>query len=158
LPDAAPIYFGFDPGSFNKITIARGLLEGHIQNLYDGFKRLPVKPKKIHLTGGMSKSRSWCQAIADIFSCKTVPLESEGAAIGAALHASWVWHNENGEPKEINEIVEPFILFKEKLISEPREEYQKVYRDQKKLFSSLSKRVRGQDSEDPFKLFHQIVK
>ncbi len=102
LPDAAPIYFGFDPGSFNKITIARGLLEGHIQNLYDGFKRLPVKPKKIHLTGGMSKSRSWCQAIADIFSCKTVPLESEGAAIGAALHASWVWHNENGEPIEIN--------------------------------------------------------
>jgi len=158
LPEAAPIYFGFDPGGFNKKTIARGLLEGHLQNLYDGFKRLPVKLKKIHLTGGMSKSRSWCQTISDIFSCDTVPLEIEGAALGAALHASWVWHNENGEPKEINEIVEPFILFKENLICEPRKKYQKIYRDQSKLFSSLSKRVRGKGSEDPFKLFHRMVK
>ena len=138
--------------------MGRALLEGHIQNLYDGFRRLPVKPKKIHLTGGMSKSRSWCQAIADIFSCETIPLENEGAALGAALHASWVWYNENLEPKEINEVVEPFIRFNNKLLSKPREEYQKIYRDQNKLFSSLSKRVRGQDSEDPFKLFHQMVK
>lgn len=158
LPEAAPIYFGFNPEDFNKNTMARGLLEGHIQNLYDGFRRLPVRPKKIHLTGGMSKSRSWCQAIADIFSCETVPLESEGAAMGAALHASWVWHNENREPKEINEIVEPFILFNERLICKPREKYQKIYGYQKKLFSSLSKRVRGQDSGDPFKIFHQMVK
>ena len=158
LPDAVPIFFGFDPASLNKKTIARGLLEGHVQNLYDGFKRLPVKPQKIHLTGGMSKSRSWRQAIADIFSCRTIPLESEGAAMGAALHAAWVWHNENQEPKEINEIVEPFIFINEQLICEPREEYQKIYRNQSKLFSSLSKRVRGQDSEDPFKLFHGMIK
>ena len=74
--------------------------------------------------------------------------------MGAALHAAWVWHNENQEPKEINEIVEPFIFINEQLICEPRKEYQKIYRNQSKLFSSLSKRVRGQDSEDPFKLFH----
>ena len=62
------------------------------------------------------------------------------------------------DAKEINEIVEPFIFINEQLICEPREEYQEIYRNQSKLFSSLSKRVRGQDSEDPFKLFHGMIK
>jgi xylulokinase len=67
VPQASPVYFGFGPGDFTKEILCRAVLEGHVLNLYDGFRRMPVEVKEIRLTGGLSISEAWAQAIADIF-------------------------------------------------------------------------------------------
>jgi len=152
LPNAAPIYFGFNLEDLNKQILGRSILEGHIQNLYDGFKKLPVNTTKIHLTGGMVQSESWCQAIADIFNCETVPMEGEGAALGAALHAAWVWSNENGINTDIGELSRPFIHFIGSMEYKPRKEYRMTYEKQTELYRSISLKIRGFNAENPFDL------
>ena len=74
LPEAAPIYFGWALKDFIKENLCRAVMEGHIMNLYEGFIKLPVKAKEIRLTGGISKSKVWREAIANIFNCEVVPV------------------------------------------------------------------------------------
>jgi xylulokinase len=152
LPQAAPLYFGFKQGDFDQKNMARALLEGHVHNLYDGFRKLPAKPAIIHLTGGLAQSPSWCQAIANIFDCETVPVEGEGAAMGAALHAAWIWKMDQGYDTKINYVVNNFMQFDESLRRKPQPEYQDIYQKQKELYHSFSSRVRGIKSRDPFQL------
>jgi len=158
VPLASPIYMGFKLSEFTIENLCRAVLEGHVLNLYDGFKRMPVEVKEIRLTGGLSRSHSWCQMIADIFEAETVPVEGEGAALGAALHAAWVWTKENEKPISIKEIVKPFVKFDESRRKKPINENIPVYRIMKDLFSSLSKRVRGLEAEDPFRLRAKLVR
>ena len=42
IPEACPIYFGFKYEEINKKSIARGLIEGHVLNLFAGFSKMPV--------------------------------------------------------------------------------------------------------------------
>jgi xylulokinase len=157
VPKAAPVYFGFDLGDFTKEILCRAVIEGHILNLYDGFKRMPIKPKEIRLTGGISKSDVWGQTIADIFEAETVPVEGEGAALGAALHAAWVWLKESGQNVTLKDVVSPFVVLDETRRRKPIPENVAVYQKQKKYFSALSARVRGKSGEDPFALRMQLV-
>jgi xylulokinase len=158
IPAAAPVYFGFKLDEFTPEILARAVLEGHILNLYEGFQRMPVKPAEIRLTGGLSRSEAWCQAIADIFAAETVPVEGEGAALGAALHGAWVWHKEAGEEIALEALVAPFVLLNESRRKNPRPEYQGIYRQQKALFHSLRRRLQAKEAEDPFPLHAQLVK
>ena len=157
VAQAAPLYFGFGLDDFTRDNLCRGVLEGHILNLYDGFQRMPLNVREIRLTGGLSNSDAWCQCIADIFEADTIPVEGEGAALGAALHAAWVWLNENGETMEINDVVEPFILLNEKRRKIPSATNLSIYRKQKELYHALSARVRGFQGADPFELRSQLV-
>jgi len=158
LPLAAPCYFGFQIDDFNKSCLCRAVLEGHILNLHHGFKKLPVKAKEIRLTGGLSQSEVWCQTIADIFETDVVPVAGEGAALGAALHAYWVYEKENREEVSLEKIVRPFVNLVEKKRKTPRLEYQKQYRILTKLFDTLSKTLRGKKAEhNPFKLRHELI-
>ena len=152
LPNASPIYFGFSYNDFTKEKVARGLIEGHVLNLYEGFSKMPIKPNEIYLTGGLSQSKVWCQMIADIFNCKATPVLGEGAALGAALHAGWIWNNENGSNETLSKIVKPFITFNEQLRCTPKDENIKVYDNLKSLYSSITMRIRGLDGKDPFEL------
>ena len=152
LPNASPIYFGFSYDDLTKEKVARGLIEGHVLNLYEGFSKMPIKPKEIYLTGGLSQSKVWCQMIADIFNCKATPVLGEGAALGAALHAGWIWNNENGSNETLSKIVKPFITFDEQLRCMPKDENIKVYDNLKSLYSSITMRIRGLDGKDPFEL------
>jgi len=157
VPQAAPVYFGFGLGDFTKEILCRAVLEGHVLNLYSGFEKMPVEVKEIRLTGGLSRSDAWSQTIADVFEAETVPVEGEGAALGAALHAAWVWKNENQGPVRIREIVQPFVILDEKRRKKPRREKVLVYRKQKELFDALSKRIRGIDGRDPFKIRTELL-
>lgn len=157
IPLAAPVYFGFKLDDFTPQILARAVLEGHILNLFDGFQRMPVRPEEIRLTGGLSRSEAWCQTIADIFETDTVPVEGEGAALGAALHAAWVWQKEEGEPTDLETLAEPFILLKNALRKRPRPEYREVYRGQKALFRALRRRLQAKEAEDPFTLHARLV-
>jgi len=157
LPLASPLYFGFGLDDFTKENLCRVVLEGHVLNLFEGFRRMPVETKEIRLTGGLSKSESWCQTIADVFEAETVPVEGEGAALGAALHAAWVWQKESGRKITIEEVVKPFVILDEKRRKEPDRKNVEAGRIQKRLFHALSNRIRGIDSEDPFLLRDKLT-
>ena len=152
VPQASPTYFGFELSDFKKEILARAVLEGHIQNLYDGFKRLPVDVNEIRLTGGLSKSEAWRQTIADIFEAETIAVEGEGAALGAALHAAWVWHNEESLGIELKEIVKPFVKLSKEKRNKPISKNINIYRKQTVLFSALSKTLRAQNIGNVFKM------
>ena len=157
IPLASPLYFGFGLEDFTKESLCRAVLEGHVLNLFEGFCRMPVETKEIRLTGGLSKSQSWCQTIADVFEAETVPVEGEGAALGAALHAGWVWHQESGRATPVEEAVEPFVILDEKRRMKPDRNNMEACRIQKRLFHALSNRIRGIESEDPFLLRDKLA-
>ena len=113
---------------------------------------MPVKENEIRLTGGLSQSVSWCQTIADIFEAETVPVEGEGAALGAALHAAWVWLKESGDTTTLQEIVDRFVTLDETHRRKPDPTVTEIYKTQKKLFQALSGRLLRDNGEDPFKL------
>jgi xylulokinase len=152
LPLAAPLYFGFGLSDFVPEILCRAVLEGHVLNLYEGFTRMPVKPREIRLTGGLASSPSWCRTIADIFEAETVPVHGEGAALGAAIHAAWVWYREAGRERTLAELAEPFVLLDEARRQRPDPERWPIHRALKRLFRALSRRVRGLEGEDPFEL------
>jgi sugar (pentulose or hexulose) kinase len=153
LPEAAPIYFGFTTKDLNEKTIARAIVEGHIMNLYEGFLKLPVKPKEIRLTGGISKSPVWREVIAHIFNCEVVPVLGEGAALGAAIHAAWSYYKD----KDIEEIASPFIEIDESNRIKPDLKLVERYNEFKKIYLAVSKRIRGLEAENPFKLFKNYL-
>ncbi|MCP4606897.1 MAG: hypothetical protein GY847_41375 [Proteobacteria bacterium] len=150
VPSASPVYFGFGLSDFTKEILCRAVLEGHVQNLYDGFRKMPATCKEIRLTGGLSQSRSWRQAIADIFEADVVPVKGEGAALGAAIHAAWVCLKESATPCSLEELVDSIITLDNKKRRKPIKENVKAYRIQKELFSALSLRLRGKQGKDPF--------
>ena len=156
LPLASPLYFGFKLTDFNKNTLCRAVLEGHILNLYQGFKRMPVKAKQIRLTGGLSRSDAWRQAIADVFEAETIPVLGEGAALGAALHAAWVWGKEAGKDSSLEELTSTFVKLDHQAKKKPNPESMLSYRLLKRLYQALVQRILGEDGEDPFSLQHRL--
>jgi xylulokinase len=157
LPQAAPFYFGFKPEDFIPDVICRAVLEGHILNLYEGFRRLPVKASEIRLTGGLSQSEAWVQAIADIFDTETVPVEGEGAALGAALHAAWVWGKDKDAEITLENLVRDFVTTSSARRCAPRRRYREHIQLLRRLFHALSARMRGIEcADDPFALHRRL--
>ncbi len=159
VPLGALDYFGFGLGDLNrKEVICRGVLEGHLLNLYDGFKRMPVKPSEIRLTGGISRSVAWRETIANMFNAETVAVEGEGAAMGAALHALWVYQREQGQDVALKDVVAPYIKLDESSRVCPNEQDVATYQVLTQEFSALSARLRNQQTDDdPFGLRKQLV-
>jgi len=158
LPQASPLYFGFPLDGFDRNRVCRAVLEGHVLNLCTGFRRMPVEVREIRLTGGLSRSEAWCQMIANVFDADAVPVEGEGAALGAALHAAWVWHEERREGVPLQQIVQRFVKLDEGRRRTPDSRSRAVYRQQKRLFEALSRRVRGLSASDPFRLRAEMMK
>jgi len=158
VPLASPVSLGFGLEDFKPPILCRSVLEGHVLNLYDGFRRMPVESQEIRLTGGLSQSESWCQAIADIFETDAVPVEGEGAALGAAIHAAWVWLNESGKKTPIQKVADRFVKLDEKRRKKPTLGHQKIYRAQKKLYQALTDRLLKRNGEDPFALLSLLRK
>lgn len=157
MPLAAPLYFGFRLEDFTREILCRAVLEGHILNLWSGFQRMPVDVKEIRLTGGLSQSDAWRQTIADVFNAETVPVAGEGAALGAALHAAWVWIKENQAPVAIKTLIHSFIKLDEINRKKPIPAHSKTYQIQKRLFDALSQRMRGLAGEDPFQIRTELL-
>jgi sugar (pentulose or hexulose) kinase len=156
LPAAAPVYFGFGSGDFVPEVLCRAVLEGHVLNLREACLRLPVQAREIRVTGGLSTSPSWCQAIADIFEASVIPVAGEGAALGAAIHAAWVWHRETGQPRELADVAAPFVILDEARRRKPAPGHRTRYRLLERLFRALSRRVQGLGGEDPFELRQRL--
>ena len=157
LPQAAPLYFGFSLDGFTRDRLCRAVLEGHVLNLCTGFARMPLEVKELRLTGGLSRSEAWCQSIANLFDADAVPVVGEGAALGAALHAAWVWQKEFGREVSLKEVVERFVKLDEGRRRSPEVASRTVYQQQKRLFEALSRRMRGLTAEDPFRLRAEMM-
>ena len=159
VPLGAPTYFGFGLADLTKKeAVCRGVLEGHLLNLYDGFKRMPVKPSEIRLTGGISRSVAWREAIANMFNAETVAVEGEGAAMGAALHALWVHENERGRAISLAEVAAPYVKLDESTRVKPNAQDAATYQTLSREFSSLSARLRNHaTTDDPFRLRKELV-
>lgn len=157
VPLAAPLYFGFDVPDFVPEVLCRAVLEGHVLNLYEGATRMPATPGEIRLTGGLSSSPSWCQVIADVFDAETVPVKGEGAALGAAIHAAWVWYREVGTERYLTELADDFVVLDEPRRARPDPRQRSTYQRLKRLYRALSRRLRGLDGDDPFELRRQIL-
>ena len=150
LPQGTPVFFGFGLDDFTIEIISRAVLEGHIMNLYEGYLRLPLQAETIHLTGGLSRSSVWRQTIADIFNCTVIPVQGEGAALGAAIHAAYVDHKDT--IGDVAEFVNQFIEFDEPNRTRPIPENVRRYDQFKKIYLALSPRVRGVTTfGDPFR-------
>ncbi len=157
IPNASPLYFGFQLEEFTKMIMCRAVLEGHILNLYNGFLKMSVEPGEIRLTGGLSHSESWCQTIADIFETEVVPVEGEGAALGAAIHAAWVWYKESGEAVSLQELVAVMVRLDEKRRTKPIDKNTQVHRVQKRLFADLCSQLKTSGSENIFDLRRKFI-
>ncbi|HSG81500.1 MAG TPA: FGGY family carbohydrate kinase [Gemmatimonadota bacterium] len=156
LPLAAPGYFGFDLPDFMPEVLCRAVLEGHVMNLYEGSVSLPVTPREIRLTGGLANSPSWCQTIADVFDAETVPVQGEGAALGAAIHAAWVWYREEGDERGLEGVARPFVVLDEARRARPDPQQRATYEVLRRLYRAVSRRLRGLEGEDPFALRRQM--
>jgi len=159
VPHGAPTYFGFDLDDLTLAPLCRAVLEGHVLNLHAGFARMPIdfaridaRGAEIRLTGGVSRSGAWCQMIADVFDAEVVPVPGEGAALGAALAAAWVWLGETAVAVEIEELVAPFVHLDEARRKRPTPEHRETYRRLRALFAAVSSRMRGLEAPDPFEL------
>ncbi len=94
--------------------------------------RLPATPEEIRVTGGLARSRVWCQVLADVFQAETVPVRGEGAAAGAAV---------------LDET--------RRCIPDPARTT--VNRALSQLFRALTRRLRGLEGEDIFLLRRKLT-
>lgn len=155
LPNATPLTFGFGLEDFNRENLCRGVLEGHVLNLYDGYRKMPVSANEIRLTGGLSQSRAWRQTIADIFQVETVPVEGEGAALGAAIHAAWIFSKDQNSPWNLDQLTSQFVCLDESARCTP--DHAEVYNPLREAFHEMSARIRsGESSDDPFKILSEL--
>jgi D-xylulose kinase len=91
LPNGTGVLHGLTTRNMTPAHLARATVEGVTLGLAYGLRRLRslgIAPNEIRLTGGGSHSAAWRRICADIFGCRVVTLvESEGAALGAAIQA-----------------------------------------------------------------------
>jgi xylulokinase len=65
---------------------------------------------------------------ADVFGVPTVCLQSgEGAGLGGAIQAGWVWNNENGSDASLADICDRIVRVDETSRNEPDANTNKVY-------------------------------
>ena len=153
-PEGTGIFFGIRPATFDMPHMARAAMEGATFGLNYGLNRLRqlgLNPTEIRLTGGGANSAVWRQIMADIFQVEVVPVIGEGAAMGAALHALWVYSNGNGSNESIESIADQFIELEEDKRVKPNQQNAAIYAKMQSLFDSLSKKT------DDFKAHRAIL-
>ena len=120
----APAFFtDLTLANFTAAHMARAAFEGVTLGLGYGlarFRELGMHPSEIRLTGGGSNSRLWRKMCADVFGVPTVCLQSgEGAGLGGAVQAGWVWNKEHGSDATLAEICDRLIKVDESSRNEP---------------------------------------
>jgi xylulokinase len=133
LPNGTGIFHGLTLANFTAPHMARAAFEGVTLGLGYGlarFRELGMHPAEIRLTGGGSNSRLWRQMCADVFGVPTVCLQSgEGAGLGGAIQAGWVWNKEQGSEDTLAAISDRLVRVDESSRNEPDPKSNRVYSD-----------------------------
>jgi xylulokinase len=94
LPRATASFLGLNERNCTRGHMLRATVEGATFGVrvgLDALSGLGLAASEIVLTGGGSKSRTWCQIVADVCDLPvTLLAQDEGASFGAALHALWI--------------------------------------------------------------------
>ncbi|MFK7975400.1 MAG: xylulokinase [Halioglobus sp.] len=95
LPEGKAVIAGLDALNYSQGNMLRSAMEGAtfaLRNGLDAFTRLDCELSEICLTGGGAGSAAWRQMVADVFNRPVKMLANdEGAAMGAALQAMWMY-------------------------------------------------------------------
>ncbi|WFC43746.1 xylulokinase [Pseudoxanthomonas sp. SE1] len=123
LPRGKGVLAGMDTNNLTAAHVYRAAMEGATYSLkygFDAFVRAGMCFDRIVLTGGGSNSAAWRQMVADVFGLPVeVPVQSEGAAFGAALQALWALGRAEGEGASIADITHEHIAFDAALSATP---------------------------------------
>jgi xylulokinase len=94
LPRATASFLGLNERNCTRGHLLRATVEGATFGIrvgLDALSGLGMNASEIVLTGGGSKSRTWCQIVADVCDLPvTLLAQDEGASFGAALQALWI--------------------------------------------------------------------
>lgn len=122
LPRARASFYGLDHDNFTRGNAYRAAMEGATYALRNGFDALQAAGlgcSSIRLTGGGSRSATWRQMVADVFDLPVdVPVQPEGAALGAALQALWASAT-RGSQAELVELVSDHVRMEPGLTARP---------------------------------------
>ena len=123
LPMGKGVLAGLDLHNATEANFYRAAMEGATFSLkfgYDAFTRAGMSFDRIVLTGGGANSAAWRQMVADIFGVPVeVPLQTEGAAFGAALQALWSLRREQGEAMDLPTLVNEHVAIDTTLSAQP---------------------------------------
>ena len=143
LPNGTGVFHGLGLANFTAAHMARAAFEGVTLGLGYGlarFRQLGMNPSEIRLTGGGSNSRLWRKMCADVFGVPTVCLQSgEGAGLGSAIQAGWVWNKEHGSDATLAEISDRLVQLDESSRNEPDPGATAVYADALSRTSEIRK-------------------
>ena len=153
-PQGTGVFFGIRPTTFDTPHMARAAMEGATLGLNYGLNRLRklgLNPTEIRITGGGAGSPLWRQVMADVFQTEVVPVAGEGGAMGAALHALWVYRNHTGSNEDIESVVKDFIVLEEDKRVKPNTQHARKYEELQSLFDRLASRT------DDFKAHRKML-
>ena len=109
LPEATGTLLGLRAGSLAPARLFRAALEGTSLNLgwgLDRLRALGIEPRTMRVVGGGARNPLWCRILAAVMDLTIEPLvETESAALGAALQAAWA----TGKDTPLEELVAPFL-------------------------------------------------
>jgi xylulokinase len=146
LPEASATLLGLRPALLEPARLFRAALEGTSLNLAWGVERLGalgIAPESVRLVGGGARNRLWAGILADVLGVPVQrPVESESAALGAALQAAWVARRARGERTSIDALAQGFVACEEQPIH-PDPERSGFYRSLLARFRTAVGRVYG---------------
>jgi xylulokinase len=131
LPKGSGVFHGLTTENMKPNFIGRSVVEGVTLGLAYGlrrFKELGIAAEEIRLTGGGSKSAVWRQIATDVLGLPTLALKvTEGAALGAAIHAAWTYCQVKGEPVPLEKLVDDLVSVEKESRLEPNKDSRALY-------------------------------
>lgn len=145
-PQASGVIAGLRTGTLEPGLLYRAAIEGVALNLAWGIERMReqgVSIESARLVGGASRSDLWGRILADVLEIPLVrPLESESAALGAALQALWAVRRAAGEELSADSVAQTFVRC-EASATLPDPRVRSVYREASGRFREWAVRAFG---------------
>jgi xylulokinase len=113
LPHATGTLHGIRPGTLRPGVLYRAALEGVSCNLAMGLQRmreLGLRPSELRLVGGAARNHLWQRILADSLEVPIRPLlETESAALGAAIQAQWTVERQEDPRCELDALASSYV-------------------------------------------------
>lgn len=133
LPQGKGCIHGLDEGNYSRENLLRSAMESAVYGLQTGLDRFREQGCDIHsvrLTGGGAGSASWRQMVADIFDLPvSMQCVDEGAALGAALQAMWMFQHQQGEIVALQSLLDVHLALDPERGCEPQHDNVLEYGD-----------------------------
>lgn len=129
LPRGKASIMGLTAANYSPQNIARASLESAVYGMKTGlerFRELGFEVREIRMIGGGAKSSLWRQMAADVLGVPVrIPLQTEAAALGAALQAAWMLSG--GGQQKLEELTDEHVLLDQQAFCEPDTSLQAAY-------------------------------